>query len=133
MLASTSLEALCSLRPSTLTAPFSAPLPNPHRGTIQDCQELDDEDEDDEELAQPPPAKQFVCDIWPFAFSLEYHKKIFALTATSGQPAHVVILTTSGHPNSALAALEAGAKVHVMFDRVSKHSEAHGEQLLTGQ
>ena len=59
--------------------------------------------------------------------------KIFALTATSGQPAHVVILTTSGHPNSALAALEAGAKVHVMFDRVSKHSEAHGEQLLTGQ
>ena len=70
-----------------------------------------------------------VC-LWPFAFSKEYYKGIFQSLCGGERLSHIVVLSTSAHPACALAAHDLLVPAHILLDRVSEHSRAHGEMVL---
>ena len=98
---------------------------------MEEPEEGDDREEEGEQLIAPPSKKMMVVDLWPFAFPRQYYKHIYqALNGDQGMPNHIVIITTSAHPSSVLAALDLKVPSHLVQDRVNSHCQAHGEQLL---
>lgn len=93
----------------------------------------DDEDglEPEANLVTPPGGKRdLIIGLWPFAFSKEYYKAIVEGLCGGERLSHIVVLTTSAYPAHALMAHDLRLTAHVLLDRVSGHSRAHGRQVL---
>lgn len=91
----------------------------------------DGEDDDQEPtIALPGGKRDLTVALWPFAFSKEYYKSIIEGVCVGERISHIVVLSTSAHPAYALAANDMRLTAHVHLDRVSRHSQAHGQLLL---
>ena len=71
-----------------------------------------------------------IVDLWPFAFGKEFYKALFNGLAPNESVDHLVVLTTSAHPSSALAGHERHMSVHVLLDQIKDHSVKHGDSIL---
>jgi len=107
---------------------------------LKDCIEQEQvEDKEDplgetlaEETALVPPGAKRDCvmDVWVFARPREFYKMAFDGVLRTEALTHFVYLTTTAHPAALLAASDINAQCHVLFKKVSKHSQAHGQHLL---
>ncbi len=98
--------------------------------------ELEEEEGDEETLAvgeegealRAPQKKDYICDLWPFAHPIAHYERVF--DELGCQDVSVcVIMSTTAHPASWLAARRAGSEVFVLANRPSAHSLAHGRAL----
>jgi len=94
-------------------------------------EDLAQDDADDEDELSPVAPRNFVVDLWPFAFGRDYYKYLLqGVFGASAMPAHFVYMTATAHPGAVLAAHDGKMHAHVILDRVREHSRAHGKELL---
>lgn len=82
-------------------------------------------------LAPPLGGKRdMIMSLWPFAFSTEYYKAIIQGVCGGERLSHLIVLSTSAYPAHALVAHDLRITAHILLDRVSGHSQAHGQEIL---
>jgi hypothetical protein len=101
-----------------------------HVGVDAGMGDGDDDGQEQEPTIAKPGKRDLIVNLWPFAFSKEYYKAIVEGFCGGERLSHIVVLSTSGHPAYALAAHDLRLTAHVHLDRVSGHSQAHGQQVL---
>ena len=83
-----------------------------------------------DELAAPTTTRDFVRDLWPFAFSKASCLQIIKAFPANPEIHHVVIISRSAHPSWLLAAHGLGKYGHMLAEGQSEHSVAHGKKIL---
>ena len=98
---------------------------------VDDLLEEDNQEKEEEEIIPAPiPQRKCVRDLWPFATSIGYQTGLFQAFSSKDPTLHMVHLTRSAHPAPLLAANNLGKQCHVLVCGQSKHSCAHGKELL---
>ena len=114
-------------------ASFEMPAEDRESCGLDDAQEEEeakDQEKEEELLESPTKKRDFICQVFPFALNQAFYKKTFAGVTGDELLPHILVMSTSAHPSVILAGLSLKAKVHVLYDRVPKHSLNHGDQLL---
>jgi hypothetical protein len=82
------------------------------------------------ELQLPPAPRDFVCDIWPFAFSSKAYQKVINAFPSKNGVQHVVVISRSAHASPLLACHDLGKSGHMVAVAQSEHAVAHGQDIL---
>lgn len=132
------MNRCCSLRSPDEVARIAAATESvdPAREIEPDDLEIEDDGgyEEDEETGasnenfQQEGQRDYLIDLWCFSRPESFYGGLYSFMNVA-QAQMIVIVSTSGHPSSAIAARQTGLPVYVVIDRVSEHSFQHGQVL----
>ena len=72
--------------------------------------------------------RDYLIDLWCFSRPESFYGGLYSFMDVA-QAQMIVIISTSGHPSSVVAARKTGLPIHVVIDRISEHSYQHGQIL----
>ena len=78
------------------------------------------------EDGEEAPARTYLIDLYPFSRPENFYAGLYAMTGIAGTQS-AIILSTTAHPASSIAARACNIPVHVLLDRPGEHSVRHGQ------